>query len=136
MTRILRAVCVFGWATVCVAAHHDISQGFDESRLVEVRGVVNAVEWRNPHTVITIEATNPDGVATLWRAETQASPHALERRGWSRTSVAVGASVVVRGFPARQGSAPQPPALVVTDVTVDGGTRLDASSATRWQSGR
>jgi hypothetical protein len=119
-------------ATIGLASHHDIRGAFDESRIVEVRGIVTKVEWRNPHPVIEIQETDRNGKTKRWTTETQAIPNALERRGWSKVRLAAGDPVTVRGFPARTPSGTQPSAMVLVGVTLADGTKLDASSTTQW----
>ena len=78
-TVIAALVCI--WASIGLFAHHDISQTFDESRTVEVRGVVTKVFWGSPHPTIEIRQTGQDGGTITWLLEAQAIPNELERRG-------------------------------------------------------
>jgi hypothetical protein len=68
---------------------------------------------------------------TTWRGETQSSPSALLRRGWTADSIRVGQTIVARGYPQRTPSVP--PALVIVEVILPDGRTLDASSAGFWQ---
>ena len=140
MRTVIAALVCIG-ASIGLLAHHDISQTFDESRTVEVRGVVTKVFWGNPHPTIEIRQTGQDGGTITWLLEAQAIPNELERRGWTRTSITIGEAILARGYPARQPSATQASAtqsstMVLVQVARADGSQLDASSATRWQTAR
>ena len=66
-------------------------------------GKVTEFNFRNPHATIEIEASDESGAPVVWRGETN-SPSILRRRGWSQQSVAVGETITMEGWPARDGS--------------------------------
>ncbi|MET0279508.1 MAG: DUF6152 family protein [Steroidobacteraceae bacterium] len=83
-------------------AHHSFAVFFDADSNVMVSGIVQEFQFRNPHGLIRITVTGKEGEET-WKAETN-SPSILERRGWKRDSLKVGDSIIIEGWPARDGS--------------------------------
>ncbi len=96
-------VIALATATMPVLAHHSFAVFFDQEKTVTVKGKVTEFMFRNPHGVIRVEVTNPDGKKEEWRAETN-SPSVLKRRGWSPRSLTVGEVITLEGWPARDGS--------------------------------
>lgn len=85
------------------SAHHSFAVFFQTSRSISVTGVVTAVEFSNPHGLIHLSVTRPDGALETWTAETN-SPSILVRRGWSKDTLKPGDKVTVKGWPARNGA--------------------------------
>jgi len=83
-----------------LAAHHSWTADYDGSKTVTVKGVVTKVEWTNPHTHFYVEFKDDKGVVTTWNFE-MASTLSLERGGWTRKTLPVGAEVTVGGFGGR-----------------------------------
>jgi len=110
------AVGVGFFLALPVAAHHSWTVEYDASKAVTVKGVVTKVEWTNPHTHIYVDAADEKGVVTSWNFE-MASTLALERGGWSRRSLPVGAQVTIGGF---GGRAVMQRAIASTITTADG----------------
>ena len=54
-----------GWVallfSVSLDAHHAQAPFFDQSREVEIEGVVTRFDFRNPHPVLYVDVTNDDG---------------------------------------------------------------------------
>lgn len=90
-------------AAVPAWAHHAFAAEFDAKRPVHLEGVVTKVELINPHAWIHVDAKNADGTVTSWMVEA-GSPNVLLRRGFTKTSVAVGTPVVVEGYQSKDGS--------------------------------
>lgn len=84
-------------------AHHSFAVFFDENRSVTVTGVVEEFQFRNPHGLIRLTVKKAGGGAESWKAETN-SPSILERRGWNRTTLKVGETVTIDGWPSRDGA--------------------------------
>jgi hypothetical protein len=80
------------------AAHHSFSAEFDIHHPVRLDGVVTGLEWQNPHVVIYLDVNGES-----WWIEA-ASPNALWRRGFFKTSVSQGMHVVIEGFQDKAGS--------------------------------
>jgi hypothetical protein len=84
-------------------AHHAFAAEFDAKKPVHLEGVVSKVELINPHAWIHVDVKGPDGKVTTWMVEA-GSPNVLLRRGFTKTSVAVGTPVVVDGYQSKDGS--------------------------------
>jgi hypothetical protein len=90
-------------AAIPAWAHHAFAAEFDAKRPVHLEGVVTKVELINPHAWIHVDAKGTDGTVTSWMVEA-GSPNVLLRRGFTKTSVAVGTPVVVEGYQSKDGS--------------------------------
>src|SRR5271155_2032277 len=90
-------------AAVPAWAHHAFAAEFDAKKPVHLEGVVTKVELINPHSWVHIDVKNPDGTVTNWMVEA-GSPNVLLRRGFNKTTVAVGTPVVVEGYQSKDGS--------------------------------
>jgi len=88
---------------VSATAHHSFAAFFDHEKSISVHGKVTQFHFANPHGIIAIEVTNPDGKKVIWKGETN-SPLAMMRRGWTKQSVKVGDTVTIDGWPARDGA--------------------------------
>lgn len=89
-------------ATLPLLAHHAFSSEFDANAPVTLRGPITKVEWINPHAWIHMEVKAPSGKAEVWMVE-GGTPNTLQRRGITRDSIAIGTSIVVAGFKAKDG---------------------------------
>lgn len=85
------------------SAHHSFAVFFQTDKTVSVTGVVTQIEFSNPHGLIRLNVTKPDGSTESWTAETN-SPSILVRRGWTKDTVKPGEKVTIQGWPARNGS--------------------------------
>jgi Family of unknown function (DUF6152) len=90
-------------AAVPAWAHHAFAAEFDAKRPVHLEGVVTKVELINPHSWVHVDVKGPDGTVVNWMVEA-GSPNVLLRRGFNKTSVAVGTPVVVEGYQSKDGS--------------------------------
>ncbi|MES2626732.1 MAG: DUF6152 family protein [Pseudomonadota bacterium] len=85
-----------------LAAHHSTSV-FDITTPIRVKGIVNRVEFMNPHAVIFLDQETADGTIVTWALESSATLLMLERRGFTEDTVKVGDIVDACGFaPKRQ----------------------------------
>ena len=106
MTRTLIGV---GFLILCsllaaapLFAHHAFAAEFDAKKPVHLVGKVTKVELINPHAWIHVEVMD-DGKPVEWMVEA-GSPNILLRRGFTKTTVAVGTPVVVEGYQSKDGS--------------------------------
>lgn len=83
-------------------AHHSFAAMYDSGKPIRLAGRLVKVEWVNPHSHFDLEVKGKDGRISLWSVE-GAGPGALSRRGFNKTDVKVGDTLVVDGYLARSG---------------------------------
>ena len=83
-------------------AHHSAAM-FDDTRVVELKGVVKELQWTNPHVWLQV-TVDEKGVKKEWSVEA-GSPNTLSRNGWRSTSFKPGDAVTVRVNPMKDGTA-------------------------------
>jgi hypothetical protein len=86
-----------------IFAHHSGAAVFDNTKKLDMKGVVTRVEWVNPHAHFYIDVTDANGKVTNWNLEL-ASPSILIRNGWKRDSIKEGDVVSITGSRARDNS--------------------------------
>jgi hypothetical protein len=87
-------------AGVPVLAHHSGAAVFDNTKKLNLTGVVTKVDWSNPHAHFFMDVKDSAGKVTNWNFEL-ASPSILVRNGWTRHSLKEGDTVTVTGSQAR-----------------------------------
>jgi hypothetical protein len=85
-----------------VSAHHSFAAAFDETKPMNLQGVVTKVELVNPHSWIWIDVKNPDGTVTNWGLE-GGPPVNLFRNGVTKNSLAIGSEIKIFGYRAKSG---------------------------------
>ena len=90
-------------SSVPLPAHHAFGAEFDTKKPIKLRGTVAKVEMVNPHCWIYIDVKNEDGTTTQWMLEA-GSPNVLVRRGFTKTSIVEGTTILVDGYRAKDGS--------------------------------
>jgi len=83
-------------------AHHSAAS-YDTEHPVVLKGVVNNMEWTNPHVFIYLDVKDDNGNVEQWRVEGN-SPNMLVRAGWKKEMIKAGDQLVVNGAPAKSGS--------------------------------
>ena len=96
------AVLIAFACTASVFAHHSASM-FDDTKVLEKKGVVKELQWTNPHVWLQV-VVEENGNKTEWSLE-GGSPNTLSRQGWRATSFKAGDVVTVRFNPMKDGSA-------------------------------
>jgi hypothetical protein len=51
------------------SAHHNMTALFDFNDRVTVTGTLSKLDWRNPHTYLTIDVKNANGAIETWQGE-------------------------------------------------------------------
>jgi hypothetical protein len=88
-------------AAASLLAHHSVLP-YDGSSATTLTGTVVKVLWQNPHAYIDLEVTT-SGTHGRWRIESE-GPVALERLGWTKSTLTAGDAITVVGARARDGS--------------------------------
>ena len=106
--RYLRIVIGLGMmlAGVPALAHHAVAAQYDMDKPIEMTGTLKKMEFINPHSMLHLEVTKPDGTKTVWIFQTTAVAP-LRQRGLARSgpgSLEPGATYTVKGFAARNGN--------------------------------
>ena len=100
------------------SAHHSFAL-FDQTQTITIKGVVERFAWTNPHITIYLDVPGPP--AQRYKIET-GSINALQRTGWTSSSVKAGESAEVSFKPLKSG---EPGGLLVEikmgDVVLSGG---------------
>jgi hypothetical protein len=85
-------------------AHHSFAM-YDTTKLVVITGTVKEFQWTNPHALLWVTGSTPDGgPADLWTIELPTSPGNLTRMGWTKHSLGTGDALTVEINPLRDGS--------------------------------
>lgn len=82
--------------------HHSFAAAFDETKPVNLHGVVTKVELVNPHSWVWMDVTNEDGTVTNWGFE-GGPPINLFRNGVTKDTLPVGSEIMVFGYQAKTG---------------------------------
>jgi hypothetical protein len=80
------------WLTAPIAAHHGFDTEYDASKKFTLSGVVQKVEWQNPHMRVYVDVTDASGKVTTWNME-MTSPNTVRRQGWGPKDLVAGEKV-------------------------------------------
>jgi Family of unknown function (DUF6152) len=120
-------------AVLPVAAHHPFTPYYDASKPGSVTGVVAELRVVNPHVVLIVEGTGPDGRSGRWAFEGYPPNVFLTRPGLKdfRARLQPGTRITISGWPATD---PRAQAFSGRTVTFsDGSTMLFGSTpGDRW----
>ena len=95
----------FALAAVPALAHHAVAAQYDMKKPIEITGNLKKMEFINPHSMLHLEVTNPDGGKVTWVFQTT-NAGTLRNRGLARSgpgSLETGAKYTVKGYAARNG---------------------------------
>jgi hypothetical protein len=84
-------------------AHHSFAAQYDSTKPIKKSGVVTRVEWTNPHVYLYIDVAEKSGATTKWGFE-MGPPHMLQKAGWKKNSLAIGETIEIEGWLARDKS--------------------------------
>jgi len=94
----LVVLVLFGGA---VLAHHNTGAYFDTEVEFVIDGVIDEVQWRNPHVYFTIAGTSDSGEESTWKIE--AGPTGIMRRlEWNKNTLQSGDAITVTANPSRR----------------------------------
>jgi len=83
-----------------VSAHHSFQATYDMDSMIEIRGKLVQMNFRNPHSSVMVMAPDEDGNMQRWGVEWGGAT-LLMRQGLTRTSFKPGDEVVIMGQPSR-----------------------------------
>jgi len=78
--------------TAPALAHHGFDTEYDASKKFTLSGVVQKVEWQNPHMRVYVDVTDASGKVTTWNME-MTSPNTVRRQGWGPKDLVAGEKV-------------------------------------------
>lgn len=84
-----------------VFAHHSFQATYDMDSLIEIRGKLVQMNFRNPHSSVMVMAPDKDGNMQRWGIEWGGAT-LLMRQGLTRDSFRPGDEVVITGQPSRE----------------------------------
>ena len=84
-------------------AHHSAA-AYDNDATASVSGVVQRLQWRNPHVIIRLEVEDADGNKAIWPLEA-AGIQAMIKDGWSKELVGPGQHITAEIRPTKKGVA-------------------------------
>ena len=108
MTSKMVAACCFVsvWSAVGARparAHHSYAM-FDTTRISTVVGTVRQFEWKMPHAILWLNASDEKGADVVWAFEFQGDGlNGLRRAGWAKDLIAAGEKITVTYAPLRDG---------------------------------
>ena len=74
-------------------AHHGFDTEYDATKKFTLSGVVQKVEWQNPHMRVYVDVTDERaGKVTTWIME-MTSPNTVRRQGWGPKDLVAGEKV-------------------------------------------
>jgi hypothetical protein len=106
MRRSALAIAIVVCTGAATAGHHGQAGVFDDSRIVELKGIVKQWNFVNPHPILVLDAPDEKGVRTDW--DVYFGPGAvssLRRQGYAADTFKAGETVIVKGHPATSGAA-------------------------------
>ena len=123
---------LFAIAVSPAAAHHPFTPNYDVSRPVSVTGVVAELRMVNPHAVLIIEGTGPDGTTGRWAFE-GIPPNALRREQRdAEARLKPGTRITISGWPAKD---PNARAFFAREVTFADGAKFGFGSTPEGSDG-
>lgn len=105
-------------------AHHSFAAMYDATKPIRIEGRLSEVNWTNPHASFHLEVQGRNGETTIWICE-GAGPGALSRRGFNKSDVKIGDTLIVDGYLARSGKR----VMDAQRITLPGGRVFSTGSA-------
>ncbi len=117
------------------AAHHG-GGTFDNTKEIELSGVLTRIDLINPHSWIYFDVTGKDGRVSPHRCEMRAAT-VLRRSGWTKEMFRAGQRITIQGSPDRI----DPNSCYLNTIILQDGSRADRygqfkKPAAAWRSGR
>jgi hypothetical protein len=96
-------VAIAAAAAATLSAHHNASHTFDAEHPVTLSGIITALQWRNPHALVYLDAKQDDGSVVNWKVELSAGM-ILQRSGVAKDVFIVGDPISMVACLAKDGS--------------------------------
>ena len=119
------AVAICASTAEHASAHHSFSAEFDAGKPITLKGVVERIEWTNPHAHVVIDVKDDTGRITVWKFELASPKVLVQQCGWKPTSVNIGDEVTVEGAMSKDGTA----TANARALTLASGRRVSAGSS-------
>ena len=118
----LTAVVALGLAIAgpSAEAHHNSAPFYDDTKSVEVIGVVTEFRFLNPHSFVSIQGENEAGEMVEWEVE-MGPAVSMSRRGWTPERIKAGDPIRAVGQPSR---APGTYGMCCAQLTRPDGSRI------------
>ncbi|HVQ64785.1 MAG TPA: DUF6152 family protein [Terriglobia bacterium] len=85
-------------------AHHSVTNVFDTSKSVSMKGTITKVDWRNPHASIYLDVKDASGKITNWWIE-MATLANLSKAGLDQNMIDLNQTYSIEVFLSKDGSA-------------------------------
>ncbi len=115
-------------AVSATLAHHSARITYDMDSVIEIRGEITEVVWRNPHVRFTLAGVDEGGTLETWNIESIPVTR-LDRVGITQGMLAIGDTVTVAAYPARR---PVHDAYAINMLLADGREALLDTPVARW----
>ena len=111
---------VFFLSSVWPAFAHHGGGTFDNTKEIELTGVLTRLDLINPHSWIYFDVTQKDGRVSSYRCEMR-SATVLRRSGWSKEMFRIGQRVTIQAAPDRR----DPNSCYLNTIILEDGSRAD-----------
>ena len=104
LSRLFRSIlslCAGLLLVPAAIAHHSFQATYDMDNMIEIRGTLIQMNFRNPHSSVMVMAPDENGDMQRWGVE-WGGASLLLRQGLTRTSFKPGDEVIITGQPARE----------------------------------
>ena len=117
--RSVTVLLAFLSACTALSAHHGAA-AYDRSITLTLKATVTEFVFRNPHIIISFDASDDNGKIIHWSAEGGSST-GLARRGWTWKTLKAGDQVTVMGNPAKGMEGKEARVMALTRVILPNG---------------
>lgn len=118
-----KLICIFfiviQFSSLELMAHHSFTAEFTAERVIEIRGQIEEVWFKNPHVRYLLQVKDKKNNIEIW--DLRGSPVVwLARKGWTKDRIKKGDEITVSGYPGHDGKK----MLSIIEVKLSDGTIL------------